>query len=193
VGTEIRTFYSLKEMNDSLTDQLNEYKALSEDYSQWLGSLLRSFQQNGTNGDWGKKSTALQKNARAPMKKNPDNKQLGKMKEEGKSRKGETSCWVQTGEILLCSTEEGEAEILFEAIEEINTKIQALDKFKTTLQQLERLGLGKNVNYITYIKDDVPVKIVLRNKSGTQVAENFKFAADFTAQGILSEGAENLE
>jgi hypothetical protein len=174
-------------MNDSLTEQLNEYKALAEDYSQWLGSLLRSFQQNGTNGDWSKKSAALQKNTRAPIKKAPDNQQLAKKREEGKSRKGEPSYWVQTGDILLCSTEEGEAEILFEAIEEINNKIQTLDKFKTTLQQLERIGLGKNVNYITYIKDDVPVKIVLRNKSGTQLDENFKFAADFTAQGILSE------
>jgi hypothetical protein len=186
-GTEIRTFYSLKEMSDSLTDQLNEYKALSEDYSQWLGSLLRSFQQNGTNGEWTKKSITLQKNARAPMKKALDNRQLGKRKEEGKPRKGEPSYWVQTGEILLCSNEEGEAEILFEAIEEISNKIQALDKVRISLQQLERIGLGKNVNYIAYIKDDVPVKIVLRNKSATEEAENFKFAVDFTAQGILNE------
>jgi hypothetical protein len=168
MGTEIRTFYSLKEMSDSLTEQLDEYKALSEDYSQWLGSLLRSCQENGINEEWTKKSTTLQKNMRAPMKKIPE--QPRRKREEGKSGKTESSCWVQTGEVLLCSTEEGEAEVLFEAIEEINNKIQALEKFKTTLQQLERIGLGKNVNYITYIKDDVPLKIVLRNKNGTQVA-----------------------
>jgi hypothetical protein len=187
VGTEIRTFYSLKEMNDSLTDQLNEYRALSEDYSQWLGSLLRSCQESGIAEDWTKKSATLQRNMHAPAKRAPERKQTGKKKEEGKSRKGESSCWVQSGEILLCSTEEGEVEVLFEAIEQINNKIQALEKFKTTIQQLERIGLGKNVNYITYIKDDVPVKIVLRNKNGSQVAENFKFAADFTVPGIFSE------
>jgi hypothetical protein len=41
MGTEIRTFRSMKEMSDSLADQIAQYKNLSEDYSEWLGSLLR--------------------------------------------------------------------------------------------------------------------------------------------------------
>ena len=85
---------------------------------------------------------------------------------------------------MLCSTEQGEAEILFEAIEEINRKTQSLEKFKSALQQIERIGPGKSVNYVTYIKDDIPDKIVIKSKITGQTDENFNFAAEFTAQGL---------
>lgn len=164
-------------MNDYLNDQTNQYKALSEDYSQWLGSLLRDSEDAG-------KSAALQKNMRSSAKKNMDAGQSSKKKAEGKSKKAQNSGWIQAGDVLLCSTEQGEAEILFEAIEEINKKIQSLEKFRATLQQIERIGPGKNVNYIIYIKDDVPEKIVVRNKSNGQDNESFSFVADFTVQGL---------
>jgi hypothetical protein len=183
VGTEIRTFYSLKEMNDSLSEQIDQYKTLSEDYSQWLGSLLRSCEENHGNEDWFQKSAALQKNVRVQGKKNTEMKQTAKSG-KGKGKKAESSCWVQSSGIFLCSTEQGEVEILFEAIEEINAKIQGLERFKGAIQQLERLGLGKSVNYITYFKDDVPEKIVLRTKKDTQTAESFKFSTDLTVPGL---------
>jgi len=173
----MRTFYSLKEMDDYVNDQTNQYKALSEDYSQWLGSLLRD------SGDAGK-SAAFQKNMRSSAKKNMDTGRSPKKNAEGKSKKDQNSGWIQAGDVLLCSTEQGEAEILFEAIEEINKKIQSLEKFRATLQQIERIGPGKNVNYIIYIKDDVPEKIVVRTKSNGQDNENFSFAADFTVEGL---------
>ena len=40
MGTEIHTFTTLKDMTEYLTDQSDQYKALFEDYSQWLGTLL---------------------------------------------------------------------------------------------------------------------------------------------------------
>ena len=182
MGTEIRTFRSMKEMSDSLTDHIAQYKNLSEDYSEWLGSLLRTCEETHKNESWVQKSAAMQKNVRGPPKKMAEPAQNGKKKNEGKSKKNGSSCWVQSGDILLCSTEQGEAEILFEAIEDINRKIQALDKFKSTLQQLERIGLGKNVNYIVYFKDDAPEKLVLQTKDSTQAIENYKFEAEFTVQ-----------
>ncbi len=182
MGTEIRTFYSLKEMNDYVTEQISDYKALSEDYSQWLGSLLRACEDTQKNEDWFQKSVALQKNVRTASKSVAETKASKSLATRGK--KGESSCWVQSGEMMLCSTEQGEAEILFEAITEINRKTQSLEKFKTSLQQLERIGLGKNFNYVTFIKDDVPEKIVLRGKSKSQITENFSFAADFTVPNL---------
>ena len=180
MGTEIRTFHSMKEMSDSLTDKIAQYKNLSEDYSEWLGSLLRTCEETHKNESWIQKSVTTQKNMRGPPKKIADTAQNGKKKKEGKSTKDGKSCWVQTGDISLCSTEQGEAEILFEAIEDINKKIQALDKFKSTLQQLERIGLGKNVNYIVFFKDDTPEKLVLQTRDIKQAIENYKFEAEFT-------------
>jgi hypothetical protein len=182
MGTEIRTFYSLREMNEIVSEQIDQYRALAEDYSQWLGSLLRSCEENHGSEDWFQKSTVLQKSVRAQGKRNVEAREPSKGK--GKGKKAESSCWIQSAGILLCSTEQGEAEILFEAIEEINRKIQGLGKFKGAIQQIERLGLGKNVNYVTYFKDDVPEKIVLRTKQDVGTVENFKFSTNLTVPGL---------
>jgi predicted DNA-binding protein len=184
MGTEIRTFTSLKEINEYLTDQLDQYRALFEDYSQWLGSLLRSYEEAHKNEEWYQKSAALQKNLRGPSKKAAE-KAAGK--KGGKGKKAMSSVWVQSGNVLLSSTEQGQAEVLFEAIEKIGDKIQDMEKFTATVQQLERIGLGKNVNYIVYIEDDIPRRIVLRAKSGLPEEEAFKFATELSVPAIYSD------
>jgi predicted DNA-binding protein len=153
---------------------------LFEDYSQWLGSLLRSCEDTHKNEEWYQKSAALQKNLRGTPKKAAG-------KKGGKGKKAKSSVWVQSGDVLLSSTEQGQAEILFEAIEKINDKIQEMEKFKATIQQLERIGLGKNVNYIVYIEDDIPRKIVLRAKSGLPEEEAFKFAAELSVPAVYND------
>ena len=184
MGTEIRTFTTLKETNEYLLDQAGQYRALFEDYSQWLGSLLRSAEADHKNDDWYQKSAALQKNLKGQSKKAPEPKATGK-KGGGKGKNAESSCWVQSGDVMLSSTEQGQVEILFEAIEKISAKILELEKFKGTVQQLERIGLGKNVNYIVYLEDDIPKKIVLRVK-GNQAEDSFKFATELSVAASFS-------
>jgi hypothetical protein len=184
MGTEIRTFTTLKETNEYILFQASEYRALFEDYSQWLGSLLRSVEAEHKNDEWYQKSAALQKNLKGQPKKAPEPKSAAK-KGNGKGKNLESSCWVQSGTIMLSSTEQGQVEILFEAIEKINAKILELEKFKVTLQQLERIGLGKNVNYIVYLEDDIPKKIVLRAK-GNLAEEGFKFATELSVAANFS-------
>jgi hypothetical protein len=182
VGTEIRTFTTLKELGDYLVDNLDQYKMLYEDYSQWLGTLLRTCEETQKNEEWYKNSAALQKNL-AGAKKSAGN--AGKKK--GKGKKNASSAWIQSGDIMLSSTEQGQAEVLFEAIEKIGEKIQDMDKFKDTVKQLERIGLGKKTDYIVYIEDDIPRKIVVRVKSGTPEEEAFKFATELTVSALYSD------
>jgi hypothetical protein len=178
-------------MNDHLIDQINQYQALYEDYSQWLGSLLRNCEENRKNEGWYQKSASLQKNVRSAPKKMPETRN-GK-KGGGSGKNPESSCWISAGEMLLCTTEQGQAEILFEAIEEISRKIQGLEKFKSGTQQLERIGFGKSVNYITLIKDDVPCKIVVRAKSSVQGSEAFSFMTDISVPAMFNDSSSNLE
>jgi hypothetical protein len=185
VGTEIRTFVTMKETGEYLVDQIGQYRALFEDYSQWLGSLLRSCEDAHKNEDWYQKSAAMQKNVRGPPKKAPDNKSAGK---KSKGKKGGSSVWVESGNILLSSTDQGQVEILFEAIEKIGDKIQELEKVKAAVQQLERMGLGKNVEFIVYIEDGIPKKIVLRTRGGGAAdAEPFKFATDLMVPAVYND------
>ena len=173
LGTEIRSFSSIKELTEFLTDQTSQFRGLYEDYSQWLGTLLRDFEAAHKNEEWFQKSAALQKNMRSQSKKpaEPADKKGAK---KGKGAEA-PSCWVQSGDISISFTEQGQSEILFEAIEKINVKIQENEKFKVSVQQLSRLGLGTTVNYVVYIEEDIPKKIVLKPKASAKGDEAFKF------------------
>jgi len=182
-GTEIRTFTSLKDLTDFLANQTLQYRALFEDYSQWLGTLLRDFEGAHKNDEWFQKSAALQKTLRSQSKKPAESADKGKKGGKGKE---ETSSWVQSGDIAISFTEQGQTEILFEAIEKINKKIQENEKFKVTVQQLARLGLGTTVNYIVYIEEDIPKKIVLKPKVGNKGDDAFKFVTELSVPAFYS-------
>jgi len=168
-----------------LAIQSSQYKALFEDYSQWLGTVMRDCETNHKNDEWFQKSAAIQKNLKVQSKKPVE---TDKTKKGGKGAKGkeETSCWIQSGDIAISFTEQGQTEILFEAIEKINTKVQEFEKFKGTVQQLARLGLGATVNYIVYIEEDVPKKIVLKQKAIAKGDEAFKFMAELSVPAYYS-------
>jgi prefoldin subunit 5 len=185
MGTEIHTFKTLKEMTEMIQDQISEQKALFEDYSQWLGSLLRTCGEDHNDEEWFKKCAALQKNLEGQSKKTSESKNSSK--KGGKNKGSESSCWVQSGIVMLSSVEQGQVELLFEAIEKINSKIVELDKFKATLQQLERIGLGKSVNYLVYIEEDIPKKIVIRQTGGKSEEVSFKFAAELSIPAVFKD------
>jgi hypothetical protein len=178
--TELRTFASIKDISEFLANQTSQYKALFEDYSQWLGTVLRDSETTHKNDEWHQKAAAMQKTLRAQSKKPQEPADKGKKSGKGAKGKEEQSCWIQSGDIAIAFTEQGQTEILFEAIEKINRKIQEYEKFKVTVQQLARLGLGTTVNYIVYIDEDVPKKIVLKQKTNSKGDEAFKFMAELS-------------
>jgi len=165
--TEIRTFYSIKEIRESVEEEINQFSTLLEDYSQWLGTLLRN-PKSSKNQEWMNKATKLQKALKT-----------GRIKED-KKKSGSSTEWIQFKDLMLCSDDFGEAEILFEAIEEMRHKIDKLEKIKNSIGDLERYGLGKDVCYITYIKDGVPERIVFKPKEGAKTTEKFEFTADLS-------------
>jgi len=185
LGTEIHTFTTLKELGDYVADHLDQYRMLYEDYSQWLGSLLRSCEEAHKDEEWYKNSAALQKTLAGAKTKAVGS--AAKKKGKGKGKKSTSQVWVQSGDVMLSSTDQGQTEVLFEAIEKIGEKIQDMEKFKATVQQLERLGLGKKTEYIVYIEDDIPRKIVVRAKSGLPEGETFKFATELSVPSIYSD------
>ena len=166
--TEIRTFYSLKEIRENVEAEINQYESLLEDYSQWLGSLLRNPESS--------KNQAL-------MKKNAELQRVLKAGGRKGSKKGEkagSSEWVQFKDVMVCGDDLGEAEILFEATEELKNKVDRLEKAKNSLIDLERYGLGKELLFVAYMHDGVPEKIVFKPKKDVETAEKFEFAVDFS-------------
>ena len=189
MGTEIHTFTSLKDLTEYLAIQSSQYKALFEDYSQWLGTVLRDAETSHKNDAWFQKSAAIQKTLKASAKKPAS---TDKSKKSGKSAKGkeEESCWVQSGDIDISFTEQAQTEILFEAMEKINSKVQEFEKFKGTVQQLARLGLGTTVDYIVYLEEDVPKKIVLKQKATAKGDAAFKFMTELSVPAYYNTSDE---
>jgi len=183
MGTEIRTFTSLKDLTEYLTNQTTQYRSLYEDYSQWLGTLLRDLESSHKNDEWFQKSAALQKNLKATAKKPAEPAEKGKKGGKGKEQ---SLVWVQSGDIQISFTEQGQSEILFDAIEKIKAKIQETDKFKLTVQQLARLGLGTTISYIVYFEEDIPKKIVLKPKANAKGDEAFKFIAELSVPAFYN-------
>jgi len=165
--TEIRSFYSLKELSESLEEEIDSYKAVVEEYRQRLGSFLREMEAAHGNEEWFKKLAALQKSSK-------------KEKGKGKKKSG-LSDWITFKDIMLSKDEQGEAQMLFEAIEEINDKIARLVKTKETIEDLRKLGLGEDILYVAYMRDEVPERIVLRKRGEKETAEKFEFVATFSA------------
>ena len=166
VTTEIRTFYSAREIREVVEAEINQYKMLLDDYSQWLGTLLRN-PEASKNQEWTKKASDLQKILRSGNRK-------GERKE-----KITTAEWVKFKDLMLCADDFGEVEIIFEAVEELKNKLDRLEKVKASLMELERYGLGKNTVYVTFIRDGIPEKIAVKPKKETE-EEKFKFIADFS-------------
>lgn len=174
--TEIRTFYSLKEIRETIESQTNLYKMLLEDYSQWLGSLLRN-PESMKDQDKAKKIADLQKVLKTGGRKNA--------KREDKNVVAPTE-WIQFKDLMVCADYVGEAEVLFEVIEELKIKIEKLEKAKNSIIDLERYGMGKDLLFITYIRDGIPEKIVFKPKKGISALEKFAFEADFSVVGQTS-------
>jgi hypothetical protein len=185
LGTEIRTFTSLKDISEFLVNQTSQYKALYEDYSQWLGSVLRDAEAKHKGEEWFQKSAAAQKVLKTQVKKPAE---ADKSKKGGKGGKGqqEESPWIETGDVSISFTEQGQTEMLFEAIEKIGVKLQEYEKFKATVQQLTRLGLGQTVNYIVYLDEEIPKKIVLKQKAVAKGDDSFKFMTELSVPAYLS-------
>lgn len=166
--TEVRSFYSLRELDESVDESISQYRSVADEYGQWLGSLLRDSEETYGNEEWFKEFARLQKSPRSPRK--------GKKKSAAAS-----SEWMAFKGIMLCAKKRGEAEMLFDAIEDINKKIDQLETVKDFVESLKRSGLGKGTVYIVYIHNGVPEKIVVRHGKDEKIEEKFKFAVDLFA------------
>lgn len=172
--TEIRSFYSIKEIDESLEEDVEQYKAVAEEYSQWLGSLLRDSENRQENEEWGKRMAELQK-ARPKGKT-----QSSKKKSKSRKARFPPGDWIQFKDILLNASEQSQAEILFDAVEQINRKAEQLERVRQSIAELEKSRLGKDITYIAYIRDGVPEKIVLRHRKDQEFQKKFQYIADFS-------------
>ncbi len=172
MGTEVRSFYSLGDILGRIDEEISNHKILSDEYSQRLGSFLRNMEPVHKDEEWFKQISILEKSGK---------KESSKESKKGNPKKSASvSEWISYKDIVLSGNEQAEAEILFDAIEEINRKVDRLVRVKSILEDLEKSGLGKDIVYVTFIHDGVPEKIALHQRKEKELGQKFQFIADFS-------------
>jgi hypothetical protein len=170
LATEIITVRSLKALIAHIDEEISSYLSQKEEYSEKLGDFLREAAEKYGEEDWFKELS---------LDNLPKEKTKSKKGKKKKGKAGEAEDWIQFKNMLLSSSIQGEAEIMFDAIQAITHKLDELAEAKEAMEELRNIGLGNNVEYICFIKDGVVSKIVLKSVDEESV-KKFAFNRGFT-------------
>ena len=176
---EIMEIRSLQELVDLVDGEISHYKSQKEGYSERLGNFLRESEEKYGGEDWFKQLSLGEKLPKGRAKK----EKKGGKKKKGK-KGGAAEEWVPFQSMLLSSSIQGEAELMFEAIEAITTKIEGLEEAKSSIEELRNVGLGEEVRYIVLLRDGVPRKIIIK-PTGAEDVQKFMFSRGFTVVRTL--------
>jgi len=177
---EIITLRSLQTLKQQIEADISTYSFQKEDYSERLGNFLRDAEEKYGDEDWFKEFS-LEKISGDKSKKDDSKK---KSKKKKKRKKGDSDSWVPFKSLEISSSVQGEAEIMFETLQAITEKLEALEESKESIDELRNVGLGNEVVYICFVKDGVISKIVLKSVDTDDVSK-FTFNMGFSKSHIL--------
>lgn len=177
---EIMTLRSLQTLQQQIEAEISTYSFKKEEYSERLGNFLREAEEKYGDEDWFKEFSLDNIGGDKPKKDNSKKKSNKKRKK----KKGGSDSWVPFKSLELSSSVQGEAEVMFETLQAITDKLEALEESKESIDELKNVGLGNEVVYICYVKDGVISKIVLKSVDSDDVSK-FTFNMGFTKSHIL--------
>ena len=177
---EIVTLRSLQTLAQQVEAEISAYSFKKEEYSERLGNFLRDAEEKYGDEDWFKEFS-LENIGEGKPKKDDSKKRSNKKK---KRKKGGSDSWVPFKSLELSSSIQGEAEVMFETLQAITEKLEALEESKESIDELRNVGLGNEVVYICFVKDGVISKIVLKSVDSDDLSK-FTFNMGFSKSHIL--------
>jgi len=152
---EIRDFLSLNELSEFLEKEIAWYENLFKEYSERLGSILR---QQGLSSEEVEKILRERGLARQASK--------GKGK-KGKGKDLSLEGWFSFKGLLFSADKQGQAEILFESIENAEKIMNKMKETRTLIEELQKTGFGPGLSFSVYLVDGVPEKIFVQKAGET--------------------------
>jgi len=148
---EIREFLSLNELSEYIDKGITWYEAILKEYSERLGSLLR---------EQGYSAEEIERILRE--------KGLTRQAAGGKGKKGKSSSegWFSYKGLLFSAEKQGQAEILFESIENAEKIIKRMKEARSLVGELQKIGFGLGLAFSVYFVNGVPEKIYVRKAEG---------------------------
>lgn len=184
--TEIMETRSLQELVTIVEHETSRYQSKKDEYSERLGNFLRDSEEKHGSEEWFKRISLgekLPKDRGKPKKK--EKKKGDKKKKKGKKGE-EPEEWIPFQSMLISSSIQGEAELMFETIEALTTKIEELKEARTSLEELRNIGLGDEVSYMMFIREGIPKRIVVKPAAADDVLK-FTFNKGFSVVRMIQQ------
>ena len=165
-------FRTIEELQMSIEQQLEDFKKKADEYSKVIGEKIRASEE-------GQSEELAELKEKLGGSTDPKKKQPSKKKDQKKH-------WFEMGAISVYDGigVKGELELYFEALDEIKSNIESLQKVKEAVSGLVSRGLRKDLGYTVLIRHNMPLEIVLIK---SDVARN-----KFSYKAIYSVGTEPL-
>ena len=180
--TEVMGISSLRELANLVDKEISQYFSQRERYRERLGDFLRESEEKYRDEDWFK---LLSLGEKLPKNRGKSEKKGDKKKKRKKGKKGESpDDWIPFKGLLLSSSIQGEAELMFEAIESISARIEGLEEAKTSIEELRNVGFGEEVKFMVFLKEGVPDKIAIKPVEEGATGK-FTFSKGFSVVHLL--------
>lgn len=87
--------------------------------------------------------------------------------------------WIPYGSLKLYGgqSHRGEAEILFETVDDLNNRISKLENAVKGVMNLSKIGLGETPIFIIQLKNSIPIKIIV-SKPTSEDRPRLKYEAE---------------
>ncbi|MFQ5761814.1 MAG: hypothetical protein ACE5PO_02150 [Candidatus Bathyarchaeia archaeon] len=159
--TKIHIFHSINDLVKYVEDEASRWKSLHEEYSVKLGRNMR------TEGSKNESSSSV-KNLPSDKKK--------KQKKSTINRD-----WVSVEGLMVFRGDYAlaEAEILFDAVDDIRAKIENLEKSSKALKRVAEKGSMGEASILAYIKNGVLDKVAFKPTGEKSNRPRFVYSSEF--------------
>ena len=188
---KISRFESISELQELVDKKINELDNRIDLQSKLIGDKIREGEKNNVeelsdlkeklNPDKSKNTKDSDKNSK--NKKGNDKKSKNSTKKK-KSKKGESENWINYESLHLYNGvgTRGELELYFKSLEEMKTEFERLANTKTSLEQLIKSGIKKELSGVGFEQQDGPYELAFIKTDSKR--EKFSF------KSILTVGCE---
>ena len=165
---DVMHFRTIEELQLSIDKQLEELKKKADEYSKTIGDKIRV-----NEGNQSEDLAELKEKLQGPT--DPKKKQPAKKKDQKKN-------WYDMGAISVYDGigVKGELELYFQALDEIKSNIESLQKTKEAINGLVSRGLRKDLEYAALMRHNMPFEVTLLKSEGAR--NKFSFKAIFSVE-----------
>jgi len=165
-------FRTIEELQASINQQLDDLKKKADEYSTIIGEKIRASEGN-QNEDLAELKEKLE-GSTDPKKKHPSKK------------KDQKKHWFDMGAISVYEGigVKGELELYFQALDEIKSDIDSLQKTKEAVNGLVTRGLRKDLGYAALLRHNMPFEMTFIKSPDARTKFSYK--------AILSVGTEPI-